>query len=79
MSKHTPGPVTYGHRDDGSMWLSIGDPTHGPHVQADWEFGEANAAWFAAAPDLLELAHEVAYHLYEKMALAAIAKAEPTR
>lgn len=39
----------YGTREDGSMWLSIGYPAHGPHTQADWEFGEKWASIFAMA------------------------------
>ena len=31
--------LEWGTREDGSMWLSIGNPT-GYHRQADWEFGE---------------------------------------
>ena len=45
----TKGPCEYGKRGDGSMWMSIGNPEAGPHIQADWEFGENNAAAFKAA------------------------------
>ena len=48
-AKATPGPCEYGIRRDGSMWMSIGDPAKGPHIQADWEFGEHNAEAFTAA------------------------------
>ncbi len=48
-AKATPGPCEYGTRRDGSMWMSIGDPVRGAHIQADWEFGESNALAFAAA------------------------------
>ena len=43
------GKVRFGKRDDGSMWLSIGIPESGPHMQADWEFGEHYARVFAQA------------------------------
>ena len=48
-AKATPGPCEYGARIDGSMWMSIGSPVTGPHVQADWEFGANNAEAFAAS------------------------------
>ena len=38
-----------GKRADGSFWLSIGDPLKGPHVQADWPFGEKYLHLFVAA------------------------------
>jgi hypothetical protein len=44
-----PGPVTWGKRDDGTIWLSIGDPREGPHVQADWEFSEGYLRLFIKA------------------------------
>ena len=58
MTEKIP-PITYGTREDGSMWLSIGNPTSGPHVQADWEFGEKYAAMFAATPHLLQRMKEL--------------------
>lgn len=47
-------PIKWGKRADGSMWLSIGDPHSGYHVQADWEFGETYARMFAAMPETLK-------------------------
>ena len=65
----TPGEITYGVRHDGSRWLSIGNPRTGPHIQADWEFDENNAAAFKSvrtdlprALEALEVAMEFATH-----------------
>ncbi len=41
--------VDWGTRDDGSMWLSIGDPGRGYHQQADWNFGEEMLILFVTA------------------------------
>jgi hypothetical protein len=51
----TKGPIKYGIRRDTSVWLSIGDPVTGPHIQADWEFGENNAQAFTTVKDVPRL------------------------
>lgn len=53
-SNITPGPWKFGVRDDGSIWLSIGDPMKGPHFQADLCASVADAQLIVSAPDLLE-------------------------
>ena len=45
----TKGPWRYGIRHDGTMWMSMGDPAKGAHVQADWEFDLHNADFCAQA------------------------------
>ncbi|WP_329762617.1 hypothetical protein [Stenotrophomonas maltophilia] len=60
-SKHTPGPWIVRFRADGSSYISMGDPSNGPHKAADLfltaDGGEsdlADARLIAAAPELLE-------------------------
>ncbi|WP_414490143.1 hypothetical protein [Stenotrophomonas maltophilia] len=60
-SKHTPGPWMVRFREDGSSYISMGDPNKGPHKAADLfltaDGGEsdlADARLIAAAPELLE-------------------------
>lgn len=57
--KHTPGPWNYGVRADGSIWLSLGCPTKGPHYQGDLVSTVPDAKLIHAAPDLLKAASEV--------------------
>lgn len=53
--KHTPGAWVHGVRDDGSIWLSIGDVDGpGPHYQGDLCASPADARLIASAPKLLE-------------------------
>ena len=52
--QHTPKPWKIGTRKDGSRWFSLGNPSTGPHYQADVHCSDADAALIAAAPDLLE-------------------------
>lgn len=33
--KHLPLPATFGHRPDGTIWISFGDPVSGQHMQFD--------------------------------------------
>ena len=56
MSSFTPGPWAYGIRADGSIWLSLGNRTAGPHYQGDLCASPDDARLIAAAPDLLEAA-----------------------
>jgi hypothetical protein len=58
--QHTPGPWVYGVRDDGSIWLSLGDFRTGPHFQGDLVASEDDARLICAAPDLLALARRYA-------------------
>jgi hypothetical protein len=58
----TKPAITFGSREDGSMWLSFGSPIPGvisEHWQADWEFGWSNAALFqylhANVPNIIKL------------------------
>lgn len=60
-SKHTPAPWIVRFRADGSSYISMGDPSKGPHKAADLfltaDGGEsdlADARLIAAAPELLE-------------------------
>lgn len=62
-SKHTPAPWIVRFRADGSSYISMGDPSKGPHKAADLfltaDGGEsdlADARLIAAAPELLEAA-----------------------
>lgn len=50
--KFTPGPWHYGVRPDGSMWLSLGNPSKGPHYQGDLVATVADANAIIAARDL---------------------------
>jgi hypothetical protein len=50
--KFAPGPWVFGRRDDGSIWLSCGDPARGQHEQFDLGENEATARLIAAAPEL---------------------------
>ncbi|MBH1563871.1 hypothetical protein I5U69_13140 [Stenotrophomonas maltophilia] len=59
-SKHTPAPWIVRFRADGSSYISMGDPSKGPHKAADMflaaDGGEsdlADARLIAAAPELL--------------------------
>lgn len=52
---HTPAPWVYGSRKDGSKWLSLGDPSTGPHYQGDLHTSDADARLIVAAPEMLEL------------------------
>lgn len=52
--RHKPGPWEFGTRDDGSIWLSLGDSVSGAHFQGDIECSAADASLISAAPDLLE-------------------------
>ena len=98
--QHTPGPWRLGARDEadnslgvlagreGPKTTAIGTVFPQPFYVADQQ--EANAAWIAAAPDLLAAAQEVAAHCADpwtgdtnrireillNTALAAISKAE---
>jgi hypothetical protein len=58
--QHTPGPWVYGVRDDGSIWLSLGDFRTGPHFQGDLVASEDDARLICAAPDLLAIARRYA-------------------
>ena len=60
MSKFTPGPWRYGRRDDGSMWLSLGDPVKGPHHQGDLCASDADARLIAAAPAMYKALRNLA-------------------
>jgi hypothetical protein len=60
----TPAPWTYGVRKDGSIWLSLGDPTRGPHHQFDFYGTEADARLTCAAPILLQAAEAHAAWAY---------------
>jgi len=53
--QHTQGPWEYGVRQDGSIWLSLGDHTvkGAAHFQGDLSASEADARLITAAPDLL--------------------------
>jgi hypothetical protein len=60
-SKHTPAPWIVRFRADGSSYISMGDPSKGPHKAADifltadgGESDLADARLIAAAPELLE-------------------------
>ena len=60
-SKHTPAPWIVRFREDGSSYISMGDPSNGPHKAADLfltaDGGDsdlADASLIAAAPELLE-------------------------
>lgn len=60
MSKHTPAPWIVRFRADGSSYISMGDPSNGPHKAADLfltaDGGDsdlADARLIAAAPELL--------------------------
>ena len=59
----TPGPWTYKVRRDGSIYISMGNPTKGPHQQADFYFNEPEAAFTTEArqdiPDLIAEARRV--------------------
>lgn len=79
---HTPEPWEYGVRKDKSVWLSLGNPTTGPHFQGDLYASEADARLVCAAPLMLRALKEAqveidadaapdTYHLIT----AAIAKA----
>lgn len=61
--KLTAGPWRYGVRPDGSMWLSLGNPSKGPHYQGDLvaSVADANAIiatreLYVALEDLIDLA-----------------------
>ena len=55
MTLHcTPGEWRFGMRDDGSIWISLGDPVKGPHYQFDFPARLADARLACAAPDLYE-------------------------
>jgi hypothetical protein len=47
----TPGPWKYGVREDGSMWISIGDPMR-KHSQFDWYGFEEDLELACRAPEL---------------------------
>lgn len=53
MTEHTKGEWKYGVRRDGSIWLSIGNPSSGPHYQGDLCASIDDARLIATAPDLL--------------------------
>ena len=52
----TPGPWTYGVRKNGSIWVSLGDPTNerSAHYQCDFPVREADARLATCAPELYE-------------------------
>lgn len=52
--KWTPGPWEYGVRDDGSLWLSLGDPKTGTHFQADLCASKDDARLIVSARELYE-------------------------
>ena len=58
MSSFTPGPWAYGIRADGSIWLSLGNRTAGPHYQGDLCASPDDARLIAASPTLLEALEE---------------------
>ncbi len=83
MRAHTSGPWKYGVRSDGSIWLSLGDHSTGPHFQGDLVASEADARLICAAPDLLEALSDLLWIVEPNLltrdatkdARAAIAKA----
>ena len=50
----TPGEWKYGTREDGSMWLSLGNPHFGPHYQGDLVASKGDADLIISARELLE-------------------------
>jgi hypothetical protein len=67
----TPGPWKYGVREDGSMWISIGDPMR-KHSQFDWYGFEEDLELACRAPELeakvaeLETARDRAFRSYDQ-------------
>ena len=45
--------VSFGTREDGTMWISFGNPEHGPHFQCEWTGGEKLAETIGRAMNLL--------------------------
>jgi hypothetical protein len=67
-SKHTPAPWIVRFRADGSSYISMGDPSKGPHKAADLfltaDGGEsdlADARLIATAPELLKALERIAW------------------
>lgn len=67
-SKFTPGLWAYGVRDDGSIWLSLGETLKGPHMQGDLVATEADAKLIVAAPDMVAALERAAlqFRYYEQ-------------
>ena len=79
---HTPGPWEASHREDSSGISYVTADTRHIEVAVSYSRNHADAHLIAAAPELLELARNVAEHFADTdaplgaVALAAIAKAE---
>jgi len=56
----TPGEWKYGVREDGSMWLSLGNPKTGPHYQGDLSASKEDADLIIVAQELADALKECA-------------------
>lgn len=64
----TAGEWKTGLRADGSRWLSIGNPSSGPHYQGDLCCSDADARLIIYAPKLLFAVKQALKNQYEQTA-----------